>query len=460
LVGSPYYGSWQSFTLTSPPSSTGIGTWTGTLPLSPGADPGLIRFMVQAVNGVGGVTQDTNFGRFFIPGNSTLDGIGETGAITNIKLLAPIPTGGAYRSVVPVSASLTTASGQVLPGRRVQFRIGPVIKTVFTNSSGVASTSLILTAEPGAYSLEANFAGDLTNQNSSDQQPFVVSKMPTTLTFDSGILIPDAAHVVVSLRANDGTPIKERTVAFLLTNGTATTAIAEITDGAGQARLSNVSIPSGIYQVTAFFAKPITLADGTVVTLNDSLYDGSTATQSFKLGTSLKFGDVQTWVDYSDLTVAGATSNNPGASKVEIYGDMASSDPSFGPNSMLSKPKAKTITADLRATLSGKPVAAGSVVLDVQATDNKHWRGNATINGVAVQVYVDWDGSGGTGKYHVWATVPPGTGPLYNLSPALLTLELTFGTGANENPAGGFVQVGDTTNPWTQETSARRVRSH
>jgi len=335
-----------------------------------------------------------------------------------------------------------------------------VIKTVFTNSAGVASTSLVLTAEPGAYSLEANFAGDLTNQNSSDQQPFVISKMPTSLTFDSGILIPDAAHVVVSLRANDGTPIKERTVAFLLTNGTTTTAIAEITDGAGQARLSNVSIPNGIYQVTAFFAKPITLADGTVVTLNDALYDGSTATQSFKLGTSLKFGDVQAWVDYSDLTVTGASSSNPGASKVEVYGDMASGDPLFGPNAMLAKPKAKTVTADVRATLSGKTVIKGSVTMDVQATDTKHWRGNTTLNGVSVQLYVDWDGSGGTGKYHLWASVPAGTGPLYNLSPALLTLELTFGTGVGENPAGGFVEVGDTTNPWTQETSARRVRSH
>lgn len=460
LAGSPYYGSWQSFTLTAPPSATGIGTWRGTLPLNASADPSLIRFMVQAVNGVGGVTQDTNFGRFFKPGNSTLDGIGETGAITNIKLLAPIPTGGAYRSVVPVSASLTTASGQILPGRRVQFRVGPAVKTVFTNDAGVASTNLILTAEPGTYSLEANFAGDLTNQNSTDQQPFVISKMPTTLTFDSGILIPDAAHVVVSLRANDGTPIKERSVAFLLTNGSATTAIAEITDGAGQARLSNVALPSGIYQVTAFFAKPITLADGTVVTLSDSLYEGSTATRSFKLGTSLQFGDVQAWVDYSDPTATGATSDNLGASKVEMYGDMASGDPSFGATSMLSKPKAKTVTADIRATLSGKTVAIGSVVLDVQASDNKHWRGNATLNGVSVQVYVDWDGSGGTGKYHVWATVPPGTGPLYSLSPALLTLELTFGTGAGENPAGGFVEVGDTTNPWTQETNARRVRSH
>ncbi|MEO7702479.1 MAG: HYR domain-containing protein [Opitutus sp.] len=460
LPGSPHYGSWESFTLTAPSNINGIGLWTGSLPLSPGADPGLIRFMVQAVNGFGSVAQSTNFGRYFIPGDSTLDGIGETGSVSVVKLLPPLQTVGAYRSSVPVSASLVDGEGHPLSGRRIQFRIGPVIKTVFTNSAGVASTQLILTAQPDLYALEANFAGDLENQNASDRQPFTVTKMATKLTFDSGVTVPDAAHVVVTLRAIDGTPIKERTVAFLLNNGSETTAIAEITDGAGQARLGNVGIPAGTYQVSVFFAVPVKLSDGTTVSLSDALYEGSSASQSFKIGSSLKFGDVQAWVAYADSTAPGASENNPAASKVELAGDMASADPLFGPNWMLSKLKAKTITADIRLTLSGKTLAAGSVVLDVQATDSKHWRGDVKLNGASVQLYVDWDGSGGTGKYHVWVDAAAGSGPPYSLSPALLSLELTFGTGTNEKPAGGIVEVGGSANPWTQEGSEKRVRSH
>jgi hypothetical protein len=184
------------------------------------------------------------------------------------------------------------------------------------------------------------------------------------------------------------------------------------------------------------------------------------ATQSVTIGTTLNFGDVQAWVSYSDATAPGATSTNQATSKAEILGAMSSSDPQFGPNSMLASAAANSVTANIQVTLSGKTIAVGSVPMSVQSSDNKHWRGSAVLNGTSIQLNVDWDGSGGTGSYHIWTNLPSGSGPLYNAAPAILNFQLIFGAGSGEHPAGGASQIGGSTNPWTQQTAGSRVRSH
>ncbi len=463
LPGTPFYGAWQSLTLTAPANAAGIGTWTGTLPLPAGTDASLIRFMVQAVNGVGAVAQNTNFGRFFKPGSSTLDGVGVVGAPTTLSFVGTVPTSGYYRALLPLQVRLTDASGVALAGKRIQFRLGSVTKSATTNASGtvdaIASTALVLAANPGAYTLEASFAGDAGWQNSAATRPFTVTKMPTRLTFEAGLGLVGPAGQIIKLRAEDGTPVKERTIVFVLVNGATRTALSEITDFAGQARLSSATIAPGTYQVTAYFGLPVTLPDGTTAQLSDPLYGGSTASNTITIGAALSFSGEQARVSYADANAPGATADNLGVSRVEIEGLVTLSGKSLDPNSLLASPRAETMTASVRATLAGKTIATGSVVLRVYSNDKKHWRGQAVLGGSAVQLFVDWDNElNGGAKYHVWVSPPSGSGPLYNVVPTLLRFELTLGTGAGEHPAGGLSEIGGAAKPWTQQTGNQRLR--
>jgi hypothetical protein len=281
LPGSPHHGKWQSVTLNPPANAlAGNGTWTGSLPLN-GANPAQLRFIVQAANGVGGVAANTNFGRYFVPGTSTLEGVGMAATATVLTFVAPLPPGGAqYRASVPLSARLA-AGATGLAGKRIQFRVGPAVTSAVTDANGVATTTLLVNAQPGAYALEAEFAGDASYQNAATAQPFAVAKSPTALNLGVGIMAPGVLPTIVAtLKAQDGTPLKERTVVFIVDSGSTKVAVAEITDGAGQARVPLALLPpssSLTYQVAVNFGQPVTLPDSSVAALSDPLYVGSTA---------------------------------------------------------------------------------------------------------------------------------------------------------------------------------------
>ncbi len=102
----PFYGSWQSLDLVQDPSDSTL--WSGVLALPGGQDWQDVRFIAQAVNGVGLVTMVTNFGDYFIPG---IDPGQSTGATqpTSLALLAP-PASGPYGTPATFSAQLTEAA--------------------------------------------------------------------------------------------------------------------------------------------------------------------------------------------------------------------------------------------------------------------------------------------------------------------------------------------------------------
>jgi hypothetical protein len=69
-LSGPYAGHWQSIDLVR--SAADSTVWIGTLPLN-GTDPQDVRFIVQAVNGVGLVSLATNLGAYYIPGAVPVD---------------------------------------------------------------------------------------------------------------------------------------------------------------------------------------------------------------------------------------------------------------------------------------------------------------------------------------------------------------------------------------------------
>lgn len=270
-------GTWQSVFLTQ--NAMDSSFWEGTLPLD-GADPGAVRYLVQAVNGVGLVTMDANLGEFFIPGQTFLAPDPDAIA-TDIDLLPPVATTGIYNQGVTFSASLKT-NGVALANQRVVFGLGTTQRQAFTDANGVASVEFPLLSLPGNYDIQVTFRGTRSLLPSLDSAPFAVSKRNTVLLLEPANLPnakPEETGLFASLReinlgANEGAPLQEKTVIFFVTD--TVTGIrkesAIITDYLGRALLV---LPSGSYNISAYFSGEIPFTP--VLNLNDDRYNPSTA---------------------------------------------------------------------------------------------------------------------------------------------------------------------------------------
>jgi hypothetical protein len=130
--------------------------------------------------------------------------------------------------------------------------------------------------KPGAYPLQATFAGAGDFAPAAAAQPFVLTKQatalalnPTNLTVRSG----DAWTLVVTLRDATLRAVSERTVIFMLTGSGGAFSQAVSTNDAGQARLDAVPLPPGEYQVAVYFGGRVPLP-GQPLTLESHNYAG------------------------------------------------------------------------------------------------------------------------------------------------------------------------------------------
>jgi hypothetical protein len=313
----------------------------------------------------------------------------------------------------------------------------------------------VLRVPPGLYTLEATFNEDSTHLGSKASRGFTIAKMPTQMSFTLDSSTSQTSHIGILLRAADRTPLKERTVVFVVTSGSATNVYSEITDGTGRAYVPPGGLVATAFTVSAYFGQPV---PNQGISLSDPLYAGSTITQSLNSEPLMVLGGEQAWLEYSDLTAPGATSSNAGLKRAEIFGTLTGGSANFGPGSILARPGATSVTASVFARVAGQNLAIGSMLLRPQANDSTRWRGEAVIDGTTVQLHVDWGAGGSRTRYHVWIYPPVGSGPLYNSVPALLNFEMILGTGPGERPAGGTVEIGGTAWPWVQQNGTTRVR--
>ncbi|HEX9786348.1 MAG TPA: hypothetical protein VGA56_26940 [Opitutaceae bacterium] len=138
-------------------------------------------------------------------------------------------------------------------------------------------------------------------------------------------------------------------------------------------------------------------------------------------------------------------------------------DPAFVRTSILSSPTSSTVTARIRALLSGAILFEGNITLAVTGPGSSRWSGQASINGTTAQLTVAWISSaytGNTGDIDVTITTPKGHGPLYNDLPAILDFDLTLGTGAGETPIAGSLVIGGPDLPWKKENNNLRERKN
>jgi len=277
-LSGPLSGVWQSLDLTRDPQDSTL--WTGDLALggTPAAD---LRYMVQAVNGVGLVALNTNNGAFFIPGVDP--GAANPGLQpTTVELLNP-PASGAYGTQAVVRARLTS-NGSPLAGRELRFSLDGVTRRGVTGADGSAQVALPLIGLPGDETLRVSFAGDEAFAASHAQADFTVLKQSTQITLDppaAAVQYSDPPDLLAVLTAR-ARPLGQQTLFFLLQGPGGQDAQAPITDFAGRAALEPPELPAGSYALDAFFSGTIPLPSGTL-DLDDPRYQPAHAAGSLEI---------------------------------------------------------------------------------------------------------------------------------------------------------------------------------
>ncbi|MAT95737.1 MAG: hypothetical protein CL608_01110 [Anaerolineaceae bacterium] len=267
---------WQSIDLVQ--SANDSTVWSATLPLN-GIPADEVRFIVQAANGVGLVSAATNWGAYY-SGAGTAEGDLLETAVT---LQSP-PTSGAYSTAISVSAQLA-ADGEPVANQFLSFRVGSQTRTVLTDESGVATTTLALLGLPGSTELAVTFGGDAVYQASFDTAPFTITKQATVLTLEPAnatVEVGELAPFVATLKDASGRPFGQKTVFFIITGDNGTYAEAVITDFAGRASLTALPLPAGMYTIDVYFSGTIPLPNGNL-NLPDDRYLPSSVSGSLTI---------------------------------------------------------------------------------------------------------------------------------------------------------------------------------
>ncbi len=258
--------------------------WGGQFTLPAGINPDNVRFMLQAANGVGLVTADTNLGAWYplvapppaVPMASTSISIPNIAG--NVE----------YGTEITASVQLVDEMGIGLPNQLIEFVFGPVSQYGVTDGGGTATVQQLMLGVPGQYDFVASYAGDDTYLPSQNGLQFNIVKQPTTfavppvanLTIDDvDAADPETSVWGAALEDSEGQRLREKTVIFVVTDADGI-AYSEsvITNNNGQAELETLSLPVGTYTITVYYGTPVPTLSGDVLDLTDDVYGGTTAT--------------------------------------------------------------------------------------------------------------------------------------------------------------------------------------
>ena len=279
-----FYGSWQSLNLTQPDPVNDSSLWEATLPIG-AVEPGDLRYMVQAANGLGIVALDTRLGAYYIPGE-----VQTVPEVVTVLTIDPInPAQASYSTKVTYTATLIrTDSGERLAGQIVNFALGTQEARATTDGNGVVTVTIPMLGVPGSYDLRASYVGNNYFRPSADAAAFTVtadtsslSLAPTgTIYVQAGVQTPFVATLTSTSNDNG---LAERTVFFVFTlqdssaNATGPSYyFPVITDFAGRATFDSVpkgAVPDGIYDFSVYFGSDI---PGQPINAGDPRYSPST----------------------------------------------------------------------------------------------------------------------------------------------------------------------------------------
>jgi hypothetical protein len=276
----PFHGAWDSIDLEQ--DATDSTLWTASLPLPSGQAPAAVRFLLQAVNGVGVVGVDNNLGAGYTPGITA--GVNPPNATATHLSVGSVPATVAYGATLPVTATLDGAPA----GSPVNFDIGQGQIAAVTDANGHASANIPVVGTPGTQHVTATYGGDATHLPSSARSnDFTEAKASTALavtTTKSSVLeslkaprpklpLVNVDTGLVATLTSAGKPLPQKSVVFTLYSPLLrkTVVATRTTDLNGRARLGVVTIVPGVYTVTVAFG---TSAAGTAV---DPVFGESTS---------------------------------------------------------------------------------------------------------------------------------------------------------------------------------------
>ena len=260
----PLYGEWRVLDLsTVAPKAAAAQTWTGALALPAGQSPTSLVFVVQAANGVGGVTLDTNGGQQY----SIQVGDPAPPPTLPTSLTLSRPPAGAYRDSRTFTATLTQ-DGAPVPNQTVQFRLGGTLREAQTDASGVAVFPITITQLPNSYEVSVEFKGGGRYLPSLATDTYLVEKQGTSISLSSSENLPvtrqysDPTTFGAVLDDDAGRPIAAKTVFFVLSGPGGQDAVHDITTHEGRATMEAPVLPSGTYSITAYFAGALPAVTG------------------------------------------------------------------------------------------------------------------------------------------------------------------------------------------------------
>ncbi|HYO42618.1 MAG TPA: CSLREA domain-containing protein [Candidatus Limnocylindrales bacterium] len=274
---------WASLDLV--PGALDPATWTGNLALA-GRDAADLRYIAQAVNGVGLVALDTNDGAYHrLPSTTST----ATPNPTSLALAAGNPTTGTFGGTALLSATLSGADP--LAGRPVALTLGGTTYTVLTDASGEAHATFPLSDAAGAYAVSASFAGDDANEPSVDTGTFTIAKAATALVLAgpaSGLAgVGSGVTATLTNADNANSPIGQRSVVFVVSDPNDPSVAfsrSVITSPAGVASLGAILLPPGAYTVEASFGNDVTLLpSSTVLSVVDGAFAGAQGSKPFEI---------------------------------------------------------------------------------------------------------------------------------------------------------------------------------
>jgi hypothetical protein len=264
-------------------SATDSSLWIGeailAAPLGAGDE---LKFMVQAVNGVGLVTVADDFGAFY---TATVAGASAPTITASELSLAGSDESGDFGSTMDATATLTDTDGVPIAGKTIVFDLGGAVRLYTTGEDGVAQVEISITST-GQVPLRATFAGDAVTGASSASRTFDANPAATRLALEGpgALLLGEDASVIATLEYGPLTSpvyLTGKNIVFRITApGGGQTFISRSTDIAGQARIEAPSSPSGSYTVHAFFGSAVTTPNGPVGG-PDRDYEASSATGTY-----------------------------------------------------------------------------------------------------------------------------------------------------------------------------------
>jgi predicted outer membrane repeat protein len=220
-VSGALYGQWKSLELAQNIGDSRV--WENSLLLLSIGNPADLRFVVQAVNGVGLVTLSTNLGAYYTPGVDP--GAGLTGTEKPVTLTLAGPASGAYGTEVTLESTLSDASGAVA-GKLLTFKLGPQQRSALTDANGKASVRLLVLGAVGPNKAQVTLEQTPEYAFSSQEIPFEILKQDTRIAFEGQSAMDGS--VIIVLQDATGRPLGNKAVfvvegtrnSFLLTDFT------------------------------------------------------------------------------------------------------------------------------------------------------------------------------------------------------------------------------------------------